>query len=89
MNQVELYDPHSGLAFDGAAAPLPRVIKDAADKLNRQKMSLDEAVEQLSEATEKVGGSIEIVEKHKYIKFQIGDPNSGKPVHIYRLLRYK
>lgn len=83
---VELYDPHPG--FAGAALPLPSAMKNAADRLNGKKMSLDEAVKELSEVAEKIGGTIEVVDKYNCIKFQLGEI-SHPPVHIYRLIKYK
>ncbi len=84
--KVELYDPHPG--FAGAAIPLPRLMKDAADKLNGQQMTLEEAVKQLTEPAEKIGGTIEIVEKYKFIGFRLGDIERP-PYHFFRLIRYK
>ncbi len=83
---VHLFDPHPG--FAGAAVPLPKVMKEAADKLDGKSMSLDKAVEDLTGIAEQIGGTIEIVDRFNFIKFEM----EAKPpyiCHTYRLIRYK
>ncbi|MBN2052044.1 hypothetical protein JW756_00915 [Candidatus Woesearchaeota archaeon] len=83
--KVKLYNPHPGIG--GALLPLPKPMKDIADKLNRKSMSLDKAIEMISQVAKKVGGQVAVVEEHKYIRFQIKEPNNY--VHVYRLICYK
>ena len=93
---VRLYDPHPG--FAGAAVPLPKAMKDAADKMDGKRMMLEEAVEKLSSVAKKVGGKIELVEEYNYIGFSMRARGSTfSPFlgniqylsHNYRLIRYK
>ncbi|MBU0470141.1 MAG: hypothetical protein KKA62_01505 [Nanoarchaeota archaeon] len=83
--KVELYDPHPG--FAGAAVPLPKSMKEFADELNGQQMTLEEALEKLSPVAEDLGGAVQIVGKMKYIGFTYFE-SSGRQ-HYFRLLRYK
>ena len=83
--KVELYDPHPG--FAGAAVPLPRPMKDAADELNGQSLILEDVLANLSPIADEVGGTLGIVEKYNFIGFRIKE-KSGRE-HFYRLIRYK
>ncbi|MFH1047093.1 MAG: hypothetical protein V1738_02220 [Patescibacteria group bacterium] len=88
---VELYDPHSGEPFHGAAATLPRPFKLLIDELADQTMTLKEAVERL----EKIGvGYIKVDFKLCTILLQ-SHPDSEftnrkrtAPIHFWRLLRF-
>jgi len=83
--EIKLYDPHPGIG--GALLPLPKPMRDIAEKLNGQSMSLEEVIKMISPVAEKVGGKVAVVEKHGYISFQIKD--SHNRIHLYRLLCYK
>jgi hypothetical protein len=80
---VELYDPHPG--FAGAFVPLPKPMKEVADILCGQKMTLEEAIEKITPASELIGGTVGVVEKHKYIFFKFGKERK----HYYRLIQYR
>lgn len=83
--KVELYDPHPG--FAGAAVPLPKAMKDAADELNGQSLVLEDVLTNLSPVAEEIGGTLEVVEKYNFIGFRIKE-SSGRE-HFYRLIMYR
>jgi len=89
--EVKLYDPHPG--FGGALLPLPRPMKEIADKLNGQSMSLEKAIEMISSVAEKIGGKVAVEEEHKYIRFWMESYirfwTKGPLINSYRLLNYK
>jgi hypothetical protein len=80
---VELYDSHPG--FAGAMVPLPKPMKEIADILCGEKMTLEEAIEKISPVAELIGGTVGVVEKYNYISFRFGKER----VHFYRLIRYR
>ncbi len=86
MTKVRLYDPHPGFA---GAVPLPRRMKELADSLDGNVLTLEDAIEKITPVAESLGGRIEIVEEdHQYILFEM----SGLPdyvMHVYRLIRYE
>ena len=81
---VELYDPHPG--FAGAAVPLPKSMKKIVDELNGRKMTLEDALENLSSVAEG-GGTIHLVENLGYIGFLYMETDGRQ--HFFRLLRYR
>jgi hypothetical protein len=82
---VELYDSHPG--FAGAFVPLPKPMKEIADSLCGQKMTLEEAIEKITPASKLTGGTVGVVEKDKYIFFKFGKKKSY--VAYYMLIRYR
>ncbi|MBI5398587.1 hypothetical protein HZB03_03930 [Candidatus Woesearchaeota archaeon] len=83
--KVLLYDPHPG--FMGAAIPLPEPMKKIARQLEGKVMSLEETIEMISPVATEAGGTLEIVEKYKFIGFRVKE-RSGRE-HYFRLIRYK
>ena len=84
MAKVNLYDPYSG--FGGTLMPLPRLMKEAVDKLNGKTISLEDAIKQFSKIAEEIGGKVEDVPRLKFISYKI---KSGLLTHGYCLLKYK
>ena len=81
---VELYSPHPG--FSGALVPLPKSMKEIANALDGQTMTLEEAMKKITPVAEKLGGSVETPKNHKFISFEFG----GRTVtHSYRLIKYR
>jgi len=76
----KFYDPHPGLL--GAAAPIPKAVKKAADQINGRTMTLREAVVELRKATK---GEIS-VEKDCILLSCLGANGGG---HIWRVIRYR
>ena len=78
--KVKLYDPHPG--FLGAILPLPKPMKDLADRLNGKVMDLEECLKFIKKEAEKYkNGRADVCEDNKIIFFNYGP-------HLYRLLRY-
>lgn len=97
--KVELYDPHPGFAFAGALLPLPKSMKQAADKLEGQSKTLEETLKILNPLAKELNGQVEVVDEYKFISFEFETEGEGeisfpfaipgKRRHYYRLLRYK
>ncbi|MBI4738975.1 hypothetical protein HY772_05450 [Candidatus Woesearchaeota archaeon] len=83
--EVLLYDAHPG--FAGAVIPLPYHMKKIARQLEGKVMSLEETIEIISPIANEAGGTLEIVEKYKFIGFRVQGA-SGRE-HYFRLIRYK
>ncbi len=82
--RIKLYDPHPGVG--GGIQPLPRNMKDLADRLNGKCMTVEEARDIVGKEAEKYnGGKARVSEDHKMIVFEFRE-NSLR--HGYRLLRY-
>lgn len=81
---VELYSPHPG--FGGALVPLPKSMKEIANALDGQTMTLEEAMKKITLVAEKLGGSAEISKNYEFISFEFG----GRTVtHSYKLIKYR
>ena len=78
------YDPHPG--FAGAAVPIPQKIKQVADALSGQTMSLREAVKRLR-ATQV--GLIEVVPDRNFIRLSLTDPTGRYVAHIFCAIKYR
>ena len=84
--KFKFYDPCKVLGR--AILPLPKSMKDLADKMNGKVMTLEEAVEMLIPAAQEFDeGSVRAVKQYGYLQFKFVD--SVKHEHSYRLLRYK
>lgn len=87
---VELYDPHPG--FLGAVRPLPAELKKVANQLNGQKMVLEDVLLQFRNVAAKIGGTVSLEEKFKFISYiypEVKEEEEEGPVHYFRLIRYK
>ena len=94
LTQVKsFFDPHPG--FGGAAVPLPPPIKEAADNLNGQKMSLEDALEKIKGVVRKLfpkgGWDVEVKEK-SWVALTIhenGGWSKGGRTHMWCLIKFK
>lgn len=85
--KIMLYDPHPG--FGGALTPLPKPMKDLADRLDLHTMTLAEAIWKIKPVASELGGtiSVEFLEKDGwgFIAFELPE---GNGTNYWRLIRY-
>lgn len=74
------FDPHPG--FAGATIPLPRAVKEAADKLDGKSMSLRKAIVKLHAVTD---GTVSI--KNGWIALELRKSDGTR--HMFRVIRFK
>lgn len=82
--KVQLFNPHQGIG--GALLPLPESIREVANELDGQKLSLNEVLKKLEQIAEKLNGKVEVIEKYQYISFTYEDKIKRR--HMYRLISY-
>ena len=75
------YDPHPGLA--GAMVRIPEKVRQVAQELDGQPLSLREAVNKIRAVT---NGEVSVVPEYKYIRLLI---RAGGLYHSYRVIQYK
>jgi len=78
------FDPHPG--FAGAAIPIPHQVKEAADKLDGQSLTLAEALECLRSAYP--AGRFEVVAEYDFVSLWL-DGGRHQPSHMFRVIRYR
>lgn len=78
------FDPHPG--FAGAAVPIPQKIKEVADELSGQTMSLREAVKRLRAVQV---GSIEVAAERNFIKLSLTDSGGRYIEHMFCVIKYR
>lgn len=84
--KITLYDPHPG--FGGPPRPLPEPMKDLADRLDLQTMTLAEAIWKIKPVASELGGSLSthlVTGNTGYIGFELPE---GPGFHFWRLIRY-
>ena len=78
------YDPHPG--FAGAAVPIPQKIKQVADALSGQTMSLREAVKRLRAVRV---GQIDVVAEPNFIRLSLTDSGGRYLEHAFCVIKYR
>jgi hypothetical protein len=92
VTPVTFYDPHPGLL--GCLYRLPASVKVAADALDGQTLTLDEALARLREAAAGLPGLFRVVEHADAIALYEGDPRAARAgewraVNCWRVIRFK
>ena len=83
--KVTLFDPHPGIG--GNMPSLPQPLRQIAQKLDGESnLTLEEAVEDITQVASKVRGIVSVAKEEQYIAVLVDD---GSLVYTYRLLRYK
>ena len=75
----KFFDPHPG--FAGAAIPIPTAVKKVADKLNRKKLSLTEALVMLQKVT-----NGKVLVRDGWISLELRESDGTR--HIFRVIRF-
>lgn len=83
LNSVKtFFDPHPG--FSGAIIPIPTAVKEAANKLNNQRMSLRKAILKIKAVT---NGTVTVSIENNLILLELRTP-SGL-IHMFRVVRFR